>query len=249
MEATRRNGRFPMLWLLVCVLMTVGLTAWLQAQPKPESAPPGTQPATTQPRAAVPQPRTGEQSTQPSAEDKTRNQTIPAPDTATGHARKENPRAGATTRQADPEPKREPTPTEILRELTKQANPPRPVVPPITPGSTDRRTVSSAALPPNAIRPPTAKLLPDGYRLVDRPGRLVRDGDYWVYSIEDRAQGDPEMPVRLLPNRLLEDMERFSAGGTKPVVFVVSGEMTEYHNVNYLLVQKLLTRPELGNLK
>lgn len=242
MEATRQTGRFPVFWLLVCVLLTVGLTAWLPAQPKPESAPPGTPPATTQPRS-------DQESTKPPADEKTRDETKPARGATPGGARKEGARAGATTRQADPQPKREPTPAEVLRELTKQANPPRPVIPPVTPGSTERRTVAPEALPPNAIRPPTAKLLPDGYRLVDRPGRLVREGDYWVFSIEDRAQGDPELPVRLLPNRLLEDMEQFSAGGTRPVVFVVSGEVTAYHNVNYLLVQKLLTRPDLGNLK
>jgi hypothetical protein len=52
-----------------------------------------------------------------------------------------------------------------------------------------------------------------------------------------------------LPNRLLEDMEVASAGGSKSVVFIVSGELTEYHGANYLLVQKLLTKPNLGNLK
>jgi hypothetical protein len=91
--------------------------------------------------------------------------------------------------------------------------------------------------------------LPDGYRIVDRPGRLVRQAEHWVFSFESRGRGAVEIPIRLLPNRLLEDMEVFSAGGTKPVVFVVSGEVTEYHNANYLLVQKLLTRPNLGNLE
>jgi hypothetical protein len=32
-------------------------------------------------------------------------------------------------------------------------------------------------------------------------------------------------------------------------VFIVSGEVTEYHGVNYLLVQKLLIRPSMGNLR
>jgi hypothetical protein len=78
---------------------------------------------------------------------------------------------------------------------------------------------------------------------------LTREGDYYVFSIESRSDGPPEPPIRVLPNRLLEDMEIASAGGTISAVFLVSGELTAYHGVNYLLVQKLLTRPKLGNLK
>lgn len=149
----------------------------------------------------------------------------------------------------DPPPRREPSATDILRELTKQSQPPKPVLRPATPDRVARTTVAAEAMPPNAIATPIPRLLPDGYRLVDRPGRLAREGDYWVFSFEDRGQASPQLPIRLLPNRLLEDMEQFSEGGTKPVVFVVSGEVTEYHGVNYLLVQKLLTRGNLGNLK
>jgi hypothetical protein len=148
------------------------------------------------------------------------------------------------------EPPREPSASEILRELSREANvAPRPIVRPSTPGQVLRRTVDPAAVPPNAIVPVTPRLLPDGYRIVDRPGRLTREGDYYTFSFESRSQGTPELPIRLLPNRLLEDMEIVSAGGSRAVVFIISGEVTEYHSVNYLLVQKLLTRPDSGNLK
>jgi hypothetical protein len=151
---------------------------------------------------------------------------------------------------SDLEPPREPTPEEILRELTRQSGAaPRPVIPPARPGQTVRRTVDASTLPPNAIAPPTPKLFPDGYRIVDRPGRLTREGDFYTFTFESRSEGIPELPIRLLPNRLLEDMEIVSEGGTKSVVFLISGELTEYHGVNYLLIQKLLTRPNLGNLK
>ncbi len=148
------------------------------------------------------------------------------------------------------EPPHEPTPTEILKELSKQSDAaPRPVIPPSRPGQTVRKEVEASAIPPNAIVPPTPKLFPDGYRIVDRPGRLTREGDYYTFTFESRSQGTPELPIRLLPNRLLEDMEIVSEGGAKPAVFLVSGELTEYHGVNYLLIQKLLTRPNLGNFK
>jgi hypothetical protein len=155
----------------------------------------------------------------------------------------------ATSRPADPEPRREPTPSEILKQLTKTDNAsPRPVVRPVQPGQ-EWVTVEPTILPANAVGPVTPKLIPDGYRIVDRPGRLTREGDYWVFSFESRGRGETELPIRLLPNRLLEDMEMASSGGTKEIVFVISGEATEYHGVNYLLIQKLLTRPDLGNLK
>jgi hypothetical protein len=150
----------------------------------------------------------------------------------------------------EPEPPHEPTAAEILRELSRDENaPPRPVVRPTRPGQTNVPVLSPDALPKSSVIPPMPKLYPDGYRIVDRAGRLTREGDYYTYSFETRTEGAPDLPIRLLPNRLLEDMEVTSAGGAKPIVFIVSGELTEYHGVNYLLIQKLLTRPNLGNFK
>jgi hypothetical protein len=150
------------------------------------------------------------------------------------------------------DPPREPSASEILEALSKDADEaPRPVILPSKPGQTvyRRADLDPSALPANAIQPTQRRLYPDGYRIVDRPGRLTREGDYYVFSIESRSDGPPEPPIRVLPNRLLEDMEIASAGGTISAVFLVSGELTAYHGVNYLLVQKLLTRPKLGNLK
>ncbi|HUN81001.1 MAG TPA: hypothetical protein VMV81_05760 [Phycisphaerae bacterium] len=150
----------------------------------------------------------------------------------------------------EPQPPHEPTAAEILKQLSRDENaPPRPVVRPFVPGQNTISRASAEALPRNNVVPVNNKLYPDGYRIVDRPGRLTREGDYYTFSFETRTEAAPELPVRLLPNRLLEDMEIASAGGTKSVVFLISGELTEYHGVNYLLLQKLLTRPNLGNLK
>jgi len=150
-----------------------------------------------------------------------------------------------------PAPRREPTAAEILKELTREENlAPRRAVLPTDPGRVEERVTPAAdALPANAVAPPAIRLLPDGYRIVDRPGRLTRDGDIWLFSFESRSEGPPELPLRLLPNRLLEDMETVSAGGTNSTVFVVSGEVTEYRGRNYLLMQKMLVRTDLRNLK
>ena len=40
-----------------------------------------------------------------------------------------------------------------------------------------------------------------------------------------------------------------SAGGTRSVVFLVSGQLTEYRDTNYLLVRKVLIRRDLGNIR
>lgn len=152
--------------------------------------------------------------------------------------------------QKDPEPPREASPAEILKRLQEDTrNLPRPVTSPTRPGSVRRRVPAPNPDLRNAIQPTAQKLLPDGSRIVDRPGRLTSEGEYYTFSFESRGRGAPEMPIRLLPNRLLEDMEITSAGGTKPIVFVISGEVTEYRGVNYLLVQKLLARPNIGNFK
>ena len=147
----------------------------------------------------------------------------------------------------DPEPRHEPSSADILKELQKDARQQgRAVTHPRELGGT-RRYVKV----PGGKRAATAatKLLPDGSRLVDRPGRLTRVAGFFTFSFESRGTGAPELPMRLLPNRLLEDMEIVSAGGERPLVFIVSGEVTEYRGVNYLLVQKLLVRPDLGNLR
>ncbi len=155
----------------------------------------------------------------------------------------------ATSQPAPMDPKREPSAEDVLNMLTPKEGVAQPIVRPNLPNSVRPTTISPEGQPRNAIVPVDTKLLPDGYRVVDRPGRLQREGDYWIYAFESRSTRQVEAPMRLLPNRALEDMEITSAGGTRGVVFLVSGEVTEYHGVNYLLVQKMLIRPNLGNLR
>ncbi len=150
-----------------------------------------------------------------------------------------------------PEPRRRTSPSDVLKRLQKRQDTDRAIIPPQTPGTTrvKRTAISEAAIPDNSIRPVDRKLMPDGSRIVDRAGRLTRDGDFLTYTFESRGEGPVEVPLRLIPNRLLEDMEIIAEGGRKSVVFVVSGEVTEYRGVNYLMIQKLLIRPELGNFR
>jgi len=206
------------------VLITVGTT--LAAQQKPDNAP-------------------GEETKKKTASHKQPSATS-QPSNSAGASKT----APKTKTSQDPEPPREASPAEILKRLQQDTRRlPRPVTHASNHGSLRRRVQAPNPDDHNAIRPAAHKLLPDGSRIVDRPGRLTSEGEYFTFSFESRGRGAPELPIRLLPNRLLEDMEIASAGGTKNVVFVVSGEVTEYRGVNYLLVQKLLVRPNMGNFK
>ncbi|MCK6456462.1 MAG: hypothetical protein L6Q92_08030 [Phycisphaerae bacterium] len=147
------------------------------------------------------------------------------------------------------EPRDEPSASDVLERLMPREGVPQPIVRPVVPGQRRPMATATEALPKNAVVPLESRLLPDGYRLVDRPGRLQREGDFWVFAFESRSTQAAEPPMRLLPNRMLEDMEIASAGGTRSIVFLISGEVTEYHGVNYLLIQKMLVRPNYGNLR
>ncbi len=59
---------------------------------------------------------------------------------------------------------------------------------------------------------------------------------------------EPERPIRLLPDRLLETMEATSVGGTRPMMFTVIGRVTEYRGMNYLLVENVTIKRDHGNL-
>jgi len=74
-------------------------------------------------------------------------------------------------------------------------------------------------------------LLPEGTAIVERPGRLVRQGDGWDFQPDDgRAIG-------ALPSAQLEIMVTMhkDSGGVMP--FLVSGEVTMFGNRNYLLIK------------
>ena len=85
-------------------------------------------------------------------------------------------------------------------------------------------------------------LLPDGAPLSDRAGRLSREGDDWLFVFESDSPDNPQPPMKLLRNTMLERMVRQTQASQSPPSFVVSGEVTEYFGENFLLVRMALLR-------
>ena len=140
----------------------------------------------------------------------------------------------------------EPSPEEIVRQLMK-TEPQRALVLPSRPADKSQ-TASSPAAAESAGQEPTG--WPEGTFLIDRAGRVVPAGDdWWSLAWEDRGEQARQKPVRLLPNRLLESALALSGSGMRGVVFIVSGEVTEYKGTNYFLLRKVLLRRDLGNLR
>lgn len=133
---------------------------------------------------------------------------------------------------------------EVLQRDRQIDVPIPPSEPPERPGEIHRHLT-----PPIAPTGEQPMLMPEGTFVVDRPGRLVREGEWWTFVFESADGNVRHDPLRLLPSRQVEIMEQTSDGGARSVVFVVSGEITEYHGRNYLLLRKVLVRRDLGNLK
>jgi len=93
------------------------------------------------------------------------------------------------------------------------------------------------------------KLLPDGAPLVHRPGRLTRDGHWWMFAFESDDPEHSEPPMRILPNQSLELMLQALNLGEHGLVFAVSGEVTLFKGRNYLLPRVALRRMDSGNTR
>ena len=79
---------------------------------------------------------------------------------------------------------------------------------------------------------------------MDRRGRLVKSGDAWTFVFEADGKSMADPPINVLPNRWLEKMESDVAASHEALIFQVSGEVTVYHNKNYLLLRKVLIERE-----
>lgn len=134
---------------------------------------------------------------------------------------------------------------DVLRQFEQD----RPKARPLLPGRGNRERTVHEPLTDGDLRRSPARL-PEGYFLVDRAGRLTREGPWFVFNFigDNNPTATPDPPMRLLPNRMLERMIRESKGSTVSVEFIVSGEVTDFMGENHLLLRKLLRKRSVGNL-
>lgn len=116
-----------------------------------------------------------------------------------------------------------PTAEDVLKAL-QQHRPINEVIPPVG--------VSALDLKKN-----THKLLPEGWTMIDRTGRLEKRGGWWTFVFEP-AKGDG--PAKVLPNAKLEQMVRTTTHADADVIFTISGEVTVFQKENYLLFRMAL---------
>ena len=82
---------------------------------------------------------------------------------------------------------------------------------------------------------PAFPLLPEGYRIAGRTGVVSREGIWWVFKGAG-ARGEPPLNrLRLLPSRSLAQIEAAAKRAGPERTFVVTGLITEYRGMNYLL--------------
>lgn len=91
-------------------------------------------------------------------------------------------------------------------------------------------------------------VLLDGTLVVRRPGRLVHSVNRIAFEFEEEVPSCQKTVV-LLPNQSLEVMTHAAEQGMSGLVFVVSGEMTQYSGENFLLVRGVSRQLQLGNLR
>lgn len=135
---------------------------------------------------------------------------------------------------------RKPSQADILRDLLRQQRP-QPI-PAQSAGSADEREIGDAD---ERGRHRRTQLL-EGSFLVERPGRLVHEGGQAKFVFIPEGDDGTARTLELLPNQLLETMEREAEAGFTE--FIISAEVTAYRGSNYLLLRKVLRRVGHGNI-
>ncbi len=153
----------------------------------------------------------------------------------------EPPASQPATQPAESQPAgtlRTPAQAEILKNLLREREQPRAILP-------ERGASPAGALTPG--REPLAPgILPDGTMLMSRPGRFVREGGKPRFILSPDTASDSSRSLEILPNQFLELLERDADAGFAE--FTVSADVTLYRGVNYLLIRNLQRRVDHGNL-
>lgn len=137
---------------------------------------------------------------------------------------------------AAPAPDGAADPVDVV-DWMKQQKPPEQVLP--RPAATER---------PIGGFEGSAALLAEGAAVIQRPGRIARDGASWMFISESQSSEKAHPPIKLLPNRAAELMIDAAEREPTGLLFLVSGDVTVFRGENYLLVRNVARRVDTGNL-
>jgi len=117
---------------------------------------------------------------------------------------------------------------------------PRPLAP-VVPGP----GTMSAELTSTTAATTALPELKDGDNIVNRTGRMVRQGrtDRWQFVFSPQVEGRPPLPpMEILPSPYLAEMEKIVATPEteEEVVFQITAEVTRYRENAYLMIRKAL---------
>jgi hypothetical protein len=136
---------------------------------------------------------------------------------------------------------RKPVEAELLGRLLRDKQATTPILP-VMP----RNRIGGQANGNRAAAARGKGRLPEGVMLVERTGRLVRDGENSYFEFDALGPNRALKRMRILPNELLEQMEHKMTQGAK--TFKISAETTLYRGENYLMLRKEDAIMSGGNL-
>ena len=108
--------------------------------------------------------------------------------------------------------------------------------------------VDVLGIPPGDQQP---QLRREGEFVINRRGRLARSpsGTRLLFVFEADSDAAPEPPMPILPCQILENMEDLSNQRSDQVVFILSGQVTLYRGVNFLLPTMMKLAIDRGNIR
>ena len=95
----------------------------------------------------------------------------------------------------------------------------------------------------------TPKLRREGEFVLNRRGRLVREGGQSLFAFDADTDKAAEAPMMLVPCRVLQNMEELAQEHGSDVVFLVTGQVFTYRGANHLLPTTMKLSIDKGNLK
>lgn len=152
------------------------------------------------------------------------------------------------------DPQTRPASREIVDRLPPEspASPfgaPRPSAPAVLPSTPGQPKAPAGVVSPVSPNIKERPVIAEGRWISVRPGRLIKMQGAWAFAFESKSTEHSDPPLPLLPCQQLELMEAEAVEGQRSPVFVVTGEITEYHGQNYLLPRIVQVRRGSSNLE